>query len=221
MYIAEFIREKTVLQLLHGAIVAVHKPHKEREQQLHDGTANLVEQFVVIIEEISVTMRQGMEMEAKSYKKEEQQSSQLSLPFDFKIQCSQYTSSKRSKAIPIEIIISNDTDIAAKDTTIPGRCAFPISVIGNILPFLPPCNLFFITMTINICQESQTHVLVIKAAINYFRQMTTEHADYVTTINSLNTVSYLCAIIRTSHVPTPMRLLHLVNGKTCEFFLIH
>ena len=46
----------------------------------------------------------------------------------------------------------------------------------------------------------------------------TEHINYVTTINSLNAISYLCTIIKTMH---PVRLLHLVHGWTCEFCLIH
>ena len=112
-------------------------------------------------------MRKGLEMEATSYDKKEQQSSQMSLPFDFKLQCNQNTFSKASKAIPTEAIIRNDTVrndkvhcphtvlIAAKDTTIPARHTFTTSVISNILPFLPPCHLFIITMTmvIIICQE--------------------------------------------------------------------
>ena len=56
--------------------------------------------------------------------------------------------------------------------------------------------------------------------INYFQQILTEHADYVTTFNSLNTISCLCAIIRSVHIPFPLRLLHLVNGWTCKFCLI-
>ena len=49
------------------------------------------------IEEISVTMRKRLEMEAKSYPKEEQEFFQLSLPFDFKIQCNQYHKSLKSE----------------------------------------------------------------------------------------------------------------------------
>ena len=74
---------------------------------------------------------------------------------------------------------------------------------------------------IEICQKHLTHELVAKAVINYFRQITAEHANYVTTINSLNTISYLCTIIQTIHVPSPVRLLNLVNGWTRTFCLIH
>ena len=50
-------------------------------------------------------------MEAKSYPEEEQQLSQLSLPFDVKIQCNQYHMSlKKSKAIPNEVIIREDRE---------------------------------------------------------------------------------------------------------------
>ena len=58
------------------------------------------------------------------------------------------------------------------------------------------------------------HEIVVKVAINYFRQIITEHVDYVTIMNSMSTVSYLC------HVPSPVKLLCLVNGQTCEFCLI-
>ena len=69
--------------------------------------------------------------------------------------------------------------------------------------------------------KSLTHELVVKADINYFRQITTEHADFVTTINSLNIISYLCAIIKTIHFLPPMQCLHLVNGWMYEFCFIH
>ena len=63
-------------------------------------TTNEVVLFIIIIEDVSRMVRKGLEMDAKSYQKEEQQSSQLSLPFDFKIQCNQYgTSFKKLKAI--------------------------------------------------------------------------------------------------------------------------
>ena len=50
--------------------------------------------------------------------------------------------------------------------------AFPMYVTGNVLPFLPPYNLYTFIMTINICQESLTHEYVVKAAVNYVRQIT-------------------------------------------------
>ena len=75
--------------------------------------------------------------------------------------------------------------------------------------------------TTKICQKYLKHLLVVKAVINYFRQLTIEHAKYVTTINSLNKILYLCANIRSIHVPSPVRLLCLVNGQTCDFCLIH
>ena len=81
-------------------------------------------------------------------------------------------------------------------------------------PVSPPCGLFIFMSTIKICQKSLTHELVVKAVIHYSRQILTEHDKYVTTINLLDTISYLCAIIRTIHIPTPLRLLHLVNWQT-------
>ena len=74
---------------------------------------------------------------------------------------------------------------------------------------------------VEICQRHLTHELIMKAAINYFRQITTKHTNNVTTINSPNTISQLCAIIRTFDVPSPVKLLHLINGQTCEFCLVH
>ena len=93
-------------------------------------------------------------------------------------------------------------------------------MIDNILPILPPCNLFNFMTTLKICQIHVTHELVLKAVINDFKQITTEQANYVTTINSLNTILYLYAIIQNIHVPYPVRLLDLVNGRTHEFCLI-
>ena len=126
---------------------------------------------------------------------------------------------KKSKAIPGEVIIREDREnkhqsllTAAKAVTIPASSAFPVSMIDNVLSFLTPCNSFIFITTITSCQKSLIHELVVKAVINYFRQITTEHANNATTINSFNTTSYLCAIIRTIHVPASMRLLHLVNG---------
>ena len=101
---------------------------------------------------------------------------------------------------------------SCKDATIPAWSAFPVSMIDNILPFPHPCNLFIFMTIIKLCQKGLMHELVVKAVINYFRQTMTEHANNVTTINSLSTISYLCAIIRTIYVPSAVRLLHLVNG---------
>ena len=193
-----------------------YTPWRGQKQQQHDDTANMVLQF--IIEEISVIMRRRLEMEGKSYPQEEQQLSQLLLPFDFKMQCNQYhMSSKKLKAVPNELIIREGREnthhsslIAAKYSTIPARSTFPVSMIDNILPF-SPCDLFIFTTTIKICQKRLTNDLIVKVVINYFRQISTEHANYITAFNSLNTWSYLWAIIRTIHVPSPMRLLHLVN----------
>ena len=91
--------------------------------------------------------------------------------------------------IPNKVIIREDTEnahytllIVAKDVTIPALSAFPISMIDHILPFLPSCELFIFITTINVCQKSPTHELVAKAVIRYFRQITIEHADDVTTI---------------------------------------
>ena len=92
--------------------------------------------------------------------------------------------------------------IGAKDRTIPAKSALPVIIIDNILQFPTLCNSFILMTTINICQKSRTHELVVKAVINFFRQITTEHANWVITINSINTISYLCAIIRTIRVST-------------------
>ena len=182
LHIAEFMRENKVLFAMMATPMSnIHTLQGGWKQQQHDDTAYLVLQF--IIEEISVMMRKRLEMETKSYPKEEQHSSQLSLPFDFKIQCNQYhMSSKTSKAVPTEVLIREDRErthhyllIAAKDATNPARSAFPVFMIDNILIFLPPCKLFIFMTAIKICQKSLTYALVMKTVINYFRQIMTEH----------------------------------------------
>ena len=128
-------------------------------------------------------------------------------------------SSKKSRAVPYEVTVREDRKHAqsslkeANDATIFALSAFPISMIDNIPPYFPHCNLFNFMITVKICQKRLTHEQVVKAVFTYFRQITTEHVNYVTTINSLNTISYVCAIIRSIHVPSPVRLLHLVNGQ--------
>ena len=67
------------------------------KKQQHVDAANLVSQF--IHDEISVTMRKRLEMETMSYQPDEQQLSQLSLPFDFKIECNQYHMSPKSQTV--------------------------------------------------------------------------------------------------------------------------
>ena len=39
--------------------------------------------------------------------------------------------------------------------------------------------------------------------------------NHDTACQLLNTVFYVCATVRRIYVPTPMRLLHLVNGWIC------
>ena len=81
--------------------------------------------------------KKGLETKAKSYEKEKQKLSQLSLPFDFKIQVNQnWTSSKKLKVIPTEVIIRKDTINchpfllkATKDATINFESSLPISEI--------------------------------------------------------------------------------------------
>ena len=90
VFIAEVKHENTGLWPLYGATVAFHTPQRGGEQQHYEDTPNQVQQFIIITEDISVMMRKGLTMEAKSYQKEEQQSSQLSFPFDFKIQYNQF-----------------------------------------------------------------------------------------------------------------------------------
>ena len=152
-----------------------HTPQGGQKQQLCDDVAILVLQF--INEEISVTMRKRLEMEAKFYPQEEQHLFQLSLPFDFKMQCNQHhMSSKKSKAFPNEVTARKDGENthhsllkAAKDALILARSAFSVSMIDIKLPFLPPCNLFICMTTINICLKHLTHDLVVEGIINYFR----------------------------------------------------
>ena len=135
-------------------------------------------------------------------------------------------SSKKSKAVPHEVIIRKDREnthhsllILAKDATIPASSGFSVFMIDTILTYLAPCYLFIFVASINIWQKSLTHDLVVKAVVNFFRQITTEHADYVSTINSLNTASYLRVIIRTIHVPSPMRLLYWLDSLDNPFGL--
>ena len=72
-----------------------HPPQGGQKQQQHDETANMVWPF--INEEISVTRRKWLEIEAMFYQPDEQQMSQLSLPFDFKKQCNQYHMSPKNQ----------------------------------------------------------------------------------------------------------------------------
>ena len=60
-----------------------------------------------------------------------------------------------------------------------------------------------------------------KVVVNDFRQITKNHVDYVTAINLLNAISYLCATIITIHVSSSINLLKLVSGQTCEFCLTY
>ena len=59
---------------------------------------------------------------------------------------------KKSKAIPYKVIIREDREnthhsllIAAKDATVLAGSAFPVSMTDNILPFLPPHDLFILS----------------------------------------------------------------------------
>ena len=109
----------------------VHCRIHEREQSAfcHDGYSmeqhtsireegssnNMMTQLTLVLqginEEISVTMRKRLEMKAKSYPQEEQHLSQLSLPFDFKIQCNHYHMLlKKSNAGFNEVIIREDRE---------------------------------------------------------------------------------------------------------------
>ena len=72
----------------YGYSMKQHTPKGGRKQQQHDNTANLVSQFII---------EEKLEREAKSYLEEEQQSSQLSLPFDIKIQSINITCHKKVK----------------------------------------------------------------------------------------------------------------------------
>ena len=102
------IHEKDQSAFCHdGYYMEQHTPQGGWKQQQHDDTTNLVIQF--INEEISVTMRKILEMEAKSHPQEEQHFYQLSLPYDFKIQYNQYQmSSKKSQAVPNLYVIMNE-----------------------------------------------------------------------------------------------------------------
>ena len=112
---------------------------------------------------------------------------------------------KKVKVVFNEVMIRDDRENThhsilkvAKDALILALSAFPTSMIDNSFPFLPPHELIIFMTTIIICQKSLAHECVVKAVINYFRQVITEHAGHVITINSLNTISYLCAIISTN-----------------------
>ena len=59
-----------------------HPPQGGWKQQNHDDTAKVVLNFTM--EEILMTVRKWLEMEEIPYQQDEQYSSQLSLPFDFK-----------------------------------------------------------------------------------------------------------------------------------------
>ena len=92
-----------------------------------------------------MTMRKRLEMGAMSYPQDEIQSSQLSLPFDFKIQCNQdHMSPKKSMAVPHKVTVREDRKDAqslskeANDATILASCAFPMSMTDNICPFFSP-----------------------------------------------------------------------------------
>ena len=67
---------------------------------------------------------------------------------------------KKLKAVPNEVIIREDRESThhsllrmAKDATIPARSAFPVSMIDNILQFLPPHGLFIFMTNYKICQK--------------------------------------------------------------------
>ena len=68
-------------------------------------------------------------------------------------------SPKKSRAVPHEVTVIEDRKNTqyslkvANDATVFASSAFPISMIDNILPFLPPCNLFTFMTTIKICQK--------------------------------------------------------------------
>ena len=102
-------------------------------------------------------------MKAKSYQQDEQQWSQLSLPFDFKLQCNQYhMSPKKSRVVPHEVTVRENRKNAqssskiANNATIFASSAFPMSMIDDILPFLSPQDLIFMTAII-ICQKHLTN----------------------------------------------------------------
>ena len=81
---------------------------------------------------------------------------------------------KKVKATPTEVIMRKGKMNchpfllkAEKDATIPFESSLPITVIGTILPFLPPYNLYIFIMSINICQVNLTHELVVNIVVNF------------------------------------------------------
>ena len=68
-------------------------------------------------------------------------------------------STKKSRAVPHEVTVKEDRkDMqsslkAANDAPISASSAFPISMIDNILPFHPPCDLFIFMTTIKIIKN--------------------------------------------------------------------
>ena len=91
------IHERTKMSSHNDYSMEQHPPQGGWKQQQNNDTTNLVSQF--INEKISVAIRIRLEMDAMSHPQEEQYSSHLSLPYDFKIQCNQYhLSPKMSKA---------------------------------------------------------------------------------------------------------------------------
>ena len=79
-----------------------HTPWEGQKLHQHDDGANLVSQF--INEGISVTLTKKVGDGSQVFPQDDQHSSQMSLPFDFKIQCNQYhVPSKKSKTIPTEV----------------------------------------------------------------------------------------------------------------------
>ena len=107
-----------------------------------------------------------------------------------------------------------------KDATLHFGSVLPMFVIGKS----SKCSLLMI-YTSSSCSwtfdKKIWHMNWDKSCSNYFRYIMKDHANYVTTISSLDTESYLCFIIKTIYVQSQMRFLHLVNGSTCEFCLAH
>ena len=81
-----------------------------------------------------MTMRKRLEMGAMSYGQGEQQLSQLSLPFDFKIQCIQYhMSPKKSMAVPHEVAVREDRKNAQSSLKVKMMQQFSLLVLSQCL----------------------------------------------------------------------------------------
>ena len=84
----------------------------------------------------------------------------------------------------------------------------PVDAMVNVMEFLPPRSLYNIALTCKPLREMVTVKMVVQSALI--------HGG-----NPKKTMEELYALMRahSMHIPSPLRLLRLVNSKTCEFCL--